>query len=189
MYSAIITPPHPLDGGAAIWQVLAMTRASLKPAPAADDEAATLAAVEEAMVRMRRALARRRLACGPDGVDALQFAVVDAVEAGPDSTPDSPGDEVTVGAVAERLGLDPSQASRLVAQAIAAGLVLRRASQADARRIGLALTAAGRALVERKHRARRAFAAQLMEGWSARDRSSFARLFQQFTRRLDSEKP
>src|SRR5262245_33426423 len=159
-----------------------MTRASSKP-PHADD--AILAAVEEAMVRMRRAIARHRLVCGPDGADALQFAVVDAVEAGPDS----PADEVTVGAVAERLGLDPSQASRLVAQAIADGLVQRRASQADARRIGLVLTAAGRTLIERKHRARRAFAAQLMDGWSARERSAFARLFQQFTRRLDSEKP
>src|SRR5206468_10597893 len=119
---------------------------------------AILAAVEEAMVRMRRAIARRRLVCGPEGTDALQFAVVDAVEAGTvEAGADAPDDEVTVGAVAERLGLDPSQASRLVAQAIAAGLVLRRASQADARRIGLALTATGRAMIERKHRARRAF--------------------------------
>ena len=163
-----------------------MTRASpqpqLKIKPDADDE--ILAAVEEAMVRMRRAIARRRLICGPDGTDALPFAVVDAVEAGPDAA----GDDVTVGAVAERLGLDPSQASRLVAQAIAAGLVLRRASQADARRIGLALTQAGRTLIERKHRARRAFAAQLMDGWSPRDRATFARLFQEFTQRLEREK-
>ena len=168
-----------------------MTRANPKPRPDADD--AILAAVEEAMVRMRRTIARRPLVSGPDGADALQFAVIDAIEAGAieagaiEAGPDT-ADEVTVGAVAARLGLDPSQASRLVAQAIAAGLVLRRASQGDARRIGLALTAAGRTLIERKHRARRAFAAQAMDGWPARDRSTFARLFQEFTRRLERGK-
>jgi DNA-binding MarR family transcriptional regulator len=160
-----------------------MTRASNRAKPDADDDE-VLAQVEEAMVRMRREMARRRLLRGPDGTDALQLAVIDAVEAGPDEAED----EVTVGAVAQRLGLDPSQASRLVAQAIAGGLVLRRASQADARRIGLALTPDGLALIERKHCARRALLAELMEGWSARDRSTFARLFQEFTRGLARQK-
>ncbi|MBL8839563.1 MAG: MarR family transcriptional regulator [Alphaproteobacteria bacterium] len=163
-----------------------MTRARRPVPQGAGDDDEILATIEAAMVRLRRNVMRRRLARGahgPGGVDALQFAVVDAVEAGPD-----PGaGEITVGAVAERLSIDPSQASRLVAQAITDGLIRREASQRDGRRIGLALTREGAALVERKHALRRAYVDGLMAGWSDRDRRDFARLIERFTAPLDDE--
>lgn len=161
-----------------------MSRQRRKPPDRTTDDP-VLVAIETAMVRIRRSVMRRRLAYqarkSGDHIDPMQFAAVDAVEAGPD--PDQ-GD-VTIGVVAQRLSLDPSRASRLVAAAIRAGYLERRASQQDGRRVGLALTPSGQALVERKHQLRRALAERMMTGWSQRDRQDFARLFARFTELLD----
>jgi DNA-binding MarR family transcriptional regulator len=148
----------------------------------ADDP--TVAAVERAMVGVRRSQTRRAL--WPPMVSAvgerlgveLDFgtaAVVDAVE---EPTPE--GAEVTVGIVAQRLGLDASRASRLVASAVAAGLVRREASQEDGRRIHLTLTELGQRVFEVEQDVRRAHIAEGMAGWSAEERRSFAELFTRF---------
>jgi DNA-binding MarR family transcriptional regulator len=148
------------------------------PRPAADPD---VAAVERAMVRIRRSVGRRtfgrvlqeRLAEAPD---LTHVHVIEAVAEGP--PPD--GEPVTVGLVAERLALDPSRASRVVAAAVDAGVVARVAAPSDARRIGLELTDAGRAL-ERTVRAHRAnWLGGAMEGWSTADRHRFAELFTRF---------
>ena len=55
----------------------------------------------------------------------------------------------TVGDVAQRLGIDPSRASRQVARAVASGLLGRRAEQADGRKVVLAVTRHGAALQRR----------------------------------------
>ena len=154
--------------------------------PQPEGDAAVLAAVERAMLRIRRSQSRRtlgRLAAQELGrpVDASHFLVVDAVEEGPER----PGQEVTVGVVAERLGIDPSRASRMVAGAVRAGYVARAASQADGRRIRLELTAAGRELAEAAHRFRRAAFRRAMRGWPAAERRAFARLLTKFTEGLE----
>ena len=144
--------------------------------------ASTLAAIERAMVRIRRSQTRRtlgRLATRDLG-DAVDLAQLDAVLA-VDVGPEQPGQEVTVGLVAERLGVDPSRASRLVAAAIRAGHLRRVASQADGRRIHLETTDAGREVAEAAHRARQALYDRLMRDWSQRDRREFARLLGRFT--------
>jgi DNA-binding MarR family transcriptional regulator len=89
--------------------------------------------------------------------------------------------EVTVGAVAERLEIDPSTASRLVGHAIDAGLVSRRPSPVDARRANLQLTDAGERVKQVAHRFRMAYLAELMADWSEADRADFARLLKCFT--------
>ncbi|WP_242891378.1 MarR family winged helix-turn-helix transcriptional regulator [Actinomadura litoris] len=97
--------------------------------------------------------------------------------------PDGPEDcacEVTVGAVAERLEVDPSTASRLVGHAIDAGLVSRRPSPVDARRANLGLTPAGRRVKQVSERFRRAYLDELMTGWSEDERTEFARLLTRF---------
>ncbi|HEV8653845.1 MAG TPA: MarR family winged helix-turn-helix transcriptional regulator [Actinomycetes bacterium] len=134
------------------------------------------------MVRIRRSQTRRTLGRRltrdlghPIGL--AHVGVVDAVEEGPDH----PGQEVTVGAVAERLGIDPSRASRLVADAIQAGYVLRVASQTDGRRIRLELTDPGRELARTVHRHRQAFFADLTHDWTEQERADFARLLTRFT--------
>ncbi|MBX6765921.1 MAG: winged helix-turn-helix transcriptional regulator [Actinomadura rubrobrunea] len=93
---------------------------------------------------------------------------------------DGPGGEVTVGAVAERLEIDPSTASRLVGHAIDAGLVSRRPSPVDARRANLGLTEAGRRVRQVAERSRRAYLAGLMADWTSEERAQFARLLTRF---------
>jgi DNA-binding MarR family transcriptional regulator len=88
--------------------------------------------------------------------------------------------EVTVGAVAERLEIDPSTASRLVGHAIDAGLVSRRPSPVDARRANLQLTDAGERVRQVAHRFRMAYLDGLMADWTDQERVQFARLLARF---------
>ncbi|HEX6040978.1 MarR family winged helix-turn-helix transcriptional regulator [Longimicrobium sp.] len=146
------------------------------------DEA--LAAIERAFVRIRRGMSRRNLGARMmrelgGGVDLSHMGVVDAVEEGPDAG----GGPVTVGMVGERMGIDPSRASRVVASALEAGYVERVASQADGRRVGLRLTDAGRALAESARAVRRRAFAEAMDGWPDADRRDFARLLSRFVGR------
>ena len=145
---------------------------------------AAVAAVERAMVQMRRSQTRRAL--GPPMLSAVRerlgleldygtTGVIDAVE---EPAPD--GADVTVGLVAERLGLDASRASRLVGAAVAAGLVRREASQEDGRRIHLTLTELGQRVFEVEQDVRRTYFALGMQEWSAKDRRAFAELLTRF---------
>ena len=146
-----------------------------------DDE--VLRAVEAAMVRIRRSTGRRTLgremlAAAPPGTpDLATFAVLDAVEEGPEDG----ADVVTVGDVAVRTDADPSRASRRVAAAVEAGHLRRTPSQRDARRVGLELTASGRALVDHAHAHRQARFAAAMAGWTPAERAQFADLLTRFT--------
>lgn len=56
---------------------------------------------------------------------------------------------LSVSQLAERIGVDQPRASRLVQQGVDHGLLVREADPADARRTLIALTDAGRALVDR----------------------------------------
>ncbi|WP_405358933.1 MarR family transcriptional regulator [Kitasatospora sp. NBC_00085] len=84
--------------------------------------------------------------------------------------------EVTVGGVAEYLGVDPSVASRMVTDSITAGYLIRAASQQDGRRTVLHLSPAGRELMARFRRHQRAAFEQVTDGWTERERLEFARL-------------
>ncbi|WP_051752966.1 MarR family winged helix-turn-helix transcriptional regulator [Streptosporangium amethystogenes] len=88
--------------------------------------------------------------------------------------------EVTVGAVAEQLDVDPSTASRLVNDAIGAGLVEREESAVDARRARLVLSELGRRVLEVVVRHRRTYLDGLMADWDEQDREVFARLLARF---------
>ncbi|WP_016910541.1 MarR family winged helix-turn-helix transcriptional regulator [Streptomyces xiaopingdaonensis] len=151
-----------------------------------------LDAVEAAMVRIRRSQSRGTLArlsleqAGGEGrsgnPSVLTLFVVDAVDAGPGESGD-----VTVGLVAERLGVDPSRASRAVAEAVRTGHVRRAASQADGRRSCLELTGSGREAAAAAHRSRQDFYAELLDGWSSREQTEFARLLGRFVAALDTK--
>lgn len=155
-----------------------------------------LADIATALFHLRRVwakpdLVKRIRAQTPAGMDGrpLQIsnlmvvnavaALTAAVEDG--TCGDGPAcDEVTVGAVAERLEIDPSTASRLVGHAIDAGLLSRRPSPVDARRANLGLTGAGRRVKQVADRFRRAYLDELMAGWSAGERAEFAELLTRF---------
>ncbi|MEO3829937.1 MarR family winged helix-turn-helix transcriptional regulator [Actinomadura sp. B10D3] len=151
-----------------------------------------LSDIATALFRLRRVWAKPDLvkriraqtsACA-DGrpLQLSNLMVVNAVAALGDDAPADAEEagEVTVGAVAERLEIDPSTASRLVGHAIDAGLVSRRPSPVDARRANLGLTEAGRRVKQVSDRFRRAYLDELMAGWPARDRAEFARLLTRF---------
>lgn len=143
-----------------------------------DDSA--LGGVDRALDRLRVAMKR---AVGPMVAgtvlgcpDPSHLLVVHAVEQGP------PGehDEVTVGMVAGRIGVDPSRASRLVAAAIRSGLVLRVASQEDGRRSRLELTELGQKTADHSRQVRRELVARAMAGWDDAERAEFAQLLERF---------
>ncbi|GAA0227243.1 MarR family transcriptional regulator [Actinomadura nitritigenes] len=143
------------------------------------DEA--LDAVERNMVKLRRGMSRQRLgrAAIRDHnlpVDVQVLHVVDVVDEGPDG----PGQEMSVGLVATRLGVDASRGSRIVAEAVKSGYVRRVASQEDGRRIHLELTPAGRSVVAATRRTRQEHFAKAMRDWSDGERAEFARLLARF---------
>ncbi len=93
-------------------------------------------------------------------------------------------EHLSVGQMAERLGVDPSRASRMVAGAIRAGLVKRIASQLDGRRTHLELTDDGRRALAAVRRFRIMFFSELMANWSDHDCAEFAKLLTRFTNPL-----
>jgi DNA-binding MarR family transcriptional regulator len=105
--------------------------------------------------------------------------VIDAIDAAEES-----GEPASVSTIAEALSIAQPRASKLVAEAVDAGLVCRQADQTDGRRSLLTLTDAGRALCEEVHRFRRRAFEDAMAGWPARDRTEFARLISRFVAAL-----
>ena len=152
----------------------------------ADADSGAAAAVECALVAMRRSQSRRALAGaarhrasaadagaqpGVDpGAGSAVFAAMDAVEAGARTVTD----------VAGALAVDQPRASRLVARAVERGLVCREADQRDGRRALLALTARGRQALAGVHRFRREVAARAMADWTPAERAAFADLLPRF---------
>lgn len=144
-----------------------------------------LSQIERAMVRIRRSQTRRTIGrlmqreLGTRFNMAHSF-VVDALA----ETEGRPGNEPSVGMVAEHLGVDPSRASRMVADAIRGGYVRRVASQVDGRRMGLELTGAGRKLLKTTSSFRRRVFSKVMASWPETDCAEFARLLTKFTEPL-----
>ena len=162
-----------------------------------------VAAIERAMVTMRRSWSRRTLqrrAAGGraqgDGEGTPRAGAAGAAPPGPGAAaaaiggPDAAGFQVldaieaaaerggvtTVNGVAEALAVDQPRASRLVAGAVDAGLVRRGADPGDGRRSALTLPARGRRVLAEGHRTRRAAVEDALAGWPAEDRETFARL-------------
>lgn len=147
-----------------------------------------LVAIERAMIRIRRRQTRQMLGTlANEGTSAPvqleHVSVLDAIEEGRELR----DEKVTVGDIAERLGIDPSRASRVVTAAINAGYVRRVAVQSDGRRIGLELTEAGEGIIEHAHRSRLSLYDRLLRDWSRDDRTEFARLLARFTEALNQE--
>ena len=132
--------------------------------------------VRVAMTTSKRAIGRLLGGLVPACHDVSALFVVHAVEQGPSAE----SEEVTVGLVAARLGVDPSHASRLVTNAIRSGLVRRVASQEDGRRSHLELTGLGLDLAGRSQQIRNDLVARAMAGWEDAERAEFGRLFVRF---------
>jgi DNA-binding MarR family transcriptional regulator len=94
------------------------------------------------------------------------------------------GAEVTVGQVAQQLGLDRSGASRMVAAAAEEGYLQRRGSRFDARRSVVVLTTAGQDLLNHSHQWQRAKFVELTADWSSSDRTRFAGYLERLAREI-----
>lgn len=94
-------------------------------------------------------------------------------------------DEPSVGDVAASLRVDASTASRLVEGAVTAGYVLRRPSTQDRRRVSLALTEAGQALLAHTLEVRRQLLRDVTAGWPEEDVATLARLLRRLARDVD----
>lgn len=143
----------------------------------------SVAEIERAAFQLRRLwakphlLQRLREECGHEGrpIQLSSLLVIHAIAG-------QGRDEVTVGAVADYLDIDPSTASRLVGHAIDAGFVSRSPSPVDARRARLRLTESGDRVRGLTDEFRRSFIAELVADWSDEDRREFARLLGRFAK-------
>lgn len=141
------------------------------------DKTEPIAAIEAAMIAIRRRQTRRTFAAQSGRPDPAQD-VLDAVEAA------EPG-PLGVNGVATALGVDQPRASKLVAAAVSAGLVRREADQADGRRTNLVLSADGRRQLDVVHGFRRERFAAAMDDWTPDERKLFADLLTRFLSALD----
>ncbi len=143
---------------------------------------ASVARIEQAAFQLRRIWAKSQLLrhlreqCEPgQSIQLSNLMVIYAV-----ARPDDELRDVTVGAVAEYLDVDPSTASRLVGHSIDAGFVSRHASPVDARRALLRLTASGERIKEMTDAFRHQFISDLVSDWSEEELEQFGRLLGRF---------
>jgi DNA-binding MarR family transcriptional regulator len=134
-----------------------------------------VAAVELAMVAIRRSQTRRTLARRAGAVSTSGTEVLDVVEAAEET-----GEPATVTSVAAALNVDQPRASKLVATAVEAGLVRREADQKDGRRALLVRTPAGQRLSAEIHAFQQQTIGAAIEDWPADERAEFARLLTKF---------
>ncbi len=83
---------------------------------------------------------------------------------------------LSVGEIADAVGVDQPRASRLVQQSVDLGLVVREADPDDARRTRVALTDAGRAMVRGFRGERRESVASALASFTEDERAELARL-------------
>jgi len=144
--------------------------------------AEAVVAIDAVMNKVRRSVQRRdfgRLILAR--IDpSLEVSHLDAIIALNAVAGDTPQDEVTVGIIAERMGIDPSRASRISADLVERGYAFRVASQLDARRICLKLTAKSERLVTAVRQTKwRIFAGALAQ-WDEQELVTFATLLERF---------
>jgi DNA-binding MarR family transcriptional regulator len=155
----------------------ATTTREIEATPLPEDE--NLLRIGQVMTRMRLMTGRRmigRLAIQnvAPGLELSHLDVIDAVRRAEGSG------EVTVGTIAEILRIDPSRASRIVAEMVTRGVLRRKASQADARRIVVVLTTLGQRLLAEIQAQKFALIGEILADWPAEDIEAFSHLFDRF---------
>ncbi|WMT88418.1 MarR family winged helix-turn-helix transcriptional regulator [Pelagibacterium sp. 26DY04] len=129
----------------------------------------------------KRELGHRALrALGLD-IDLAQVDVLFAIAPPSFAMGSNDEDETMVSTVAERLAIDPSRASRLVAEMVNAGYARRAVSQRDARRAILKLTPAGQAVVDAVLKFKWLLLGEFFSGWSKDDIAAFVPLLERYS--------
>lgn len=127
----------------------------------------------------KRELGHRALEVLGIPLDLAQFDVLVAID-GPSAEFGAAEDETTVGSVADRLGIDPSRASRMVTEMVAAGYARREVSQADARRTVIALTPAGDTVIEAVQAYKWLLLSDFLRSWAPEELASFVAQLEHF---------
>jgi DNA-binding MarR family transcriptional regulator len=151
--------------------------------PAASEAVASIDAVMHKVRRsiQRRDFGRQVMARLDPSLEVAHLDAISAIAHNPVWSAEGPVPEVTVGLIAERLGIDPSRASRVVADVVERGYAKRVASQQDARRICLELTGKGRNFVEAVRRNKLEIFARALGKWNERELVVFAALLDRFS--------
>ena len=151
--------------------------------PAAAEAVASIDAVMHKVRRsiQRRDFGRQVMAKLDPSLEVAHLDAISAIAHNPVWSAEGPVPEVTVGLIAERLGIDPSWASRVVADVVERGYARRVASQLDARRICLELTGKGRNFVEAVRRNKLEIFARALGKWNERELVVFASLLDRFS--------
>lgn len=159
-------------------------------ADALEHIAATLGALR--LLVGRRVLGRMALTSVAPTLDLSDLDVLglmpaqDGTMRGMACAPDMPVGEVSVGDVARLLRIDPSRASRLVADLVAQGFLARAVAQGDARRAVLRRTAAGDGVFAEIRRVKQDVINEIMGDWPDARTAMFANDFALFTSRLEA---
>ncbi|MBB2749514.1 UNVERIFIED_ORG: DNA-binding MarR family transcriptional regulator [Rhizobium aethiopicum] len=155
----------------------ALTRILSNSPAEPDDENVSLIGRSMARMRLmtgRRLIGRLAIQSAAPGLELSHLDVLDAVRRA------QPAGEVTVGLIAEMLRIDPSRASRVVAEMVTRNVLRREASQADARRIVVVMTATGEALLAEIRAQKIAIISEIVSDWPEEDVDRFATLFDRF---------
>ncbi|MBD1545305.1 MarR family winged helix-turn-helix transcriptional regulator [Roseibium aggregatum] len=144
-----------------------------------DDTLPDISRISLAMSRMRVLIKNRAIgqlimsAAAPD-LDLAHVDVIELVRRG------AREGEVTIGLIAEKMCMDPSRASRVVAHLVDQGILRRAVSQADARRAVIVLTDKGQAILKEKRRVKLEMLEKILSGWTEEEVTQFAELFARF---------
>jgi len=155
---------------------------TLTKIPAFDADATAsdnLPRIGHSMTRMRlmtgrRLIGRLAIQSAAPGLELSHLDVLEAVRRAQSSG------EVTVGMIAEMLRIDPSRASRVVADMVSRNVLRREASQTDARRIVVVMTPVGQNLMAEIVAQKLAFISEVVGDWPQKDVEAFAELFEKF---------
>ncbi|EHS52747.1 transcriptional regulator, MarR family [Rhizobium sp. PDO1-076] len=164
----------------------ANTRPKASGSATHDDADPALAGIGRAMTRMRLLIGRRfvgRMALKRIGT-GLELSDIDAIGV---IKRVAPHQEVTVGAIAEQMRIDPSRGSRIVADLVRQGLLERAASQEDGRRSIVRMTAAGKQVLEQIEEIKQELIVEATAGWPQEDIVKFAALYDRFTVGLEAQ--
>ncbi len=135
--------------------------------------------IDGVIQRWRRRVIKREL--GSHALRALELDSEIDLWAPANEFGEDQGRETMIATVAERLGIDPSRASRLVSDLIGKGLARRAVSQQDARRTIVELTARGHAIVTAVRHFKFLVMGEFLSGWTQEEIDTFLPLFERFS--------
>lgn len=150
-----------------------------------DNKNPDIALVSRAMSRMRvlvrnRVISRYAMGNKAPDLDASYLDIIEFVGNRQRSG------EVTIGAVAEKMCMDPSRASRMVSHLVDQGMLRRDVSQADARRAVIVLTDQGADVMDEKRRVKLALLDKVFSSWSDKEIAQFATLYSRFMEEFEA---